>query len=155
MAYKVRWKPVKTLWALTIWVSERMVQPWMYGKVASVRVLTNVAGNQWDGAEDSPYDPTIEFNLVKCLKSLSDDAMFISYYKPSIAFDDFGKQGRATTQKERKKIKKGNFHCHILGGLLNSWDGSNSKHWVFLSHQMEGSSTALEAIQQRGHQALV
>ncbi|KAJ9083523.1 hypothetical protein DSO57_1033911 [Entomophthora muscae] len=44
----------------SIWVSERMVQLWMHGKVASVRVLTNVASNQWDGAEDFPYDNAIE-----------------------------------------------------------------------------------------------
>ncbi|KAJ9062405.1 hypothetical protein DSO57_1011082 [Entomophthora muscae] len=46
-------------------------------------------------------------------------------------------------------------YSHILGGLLDSWDGLNSKYRVFLSHQMEGSSTALEAIQGRGHQASV
>ncbi|KAJ9074894.1 hypothetical protein DSO57_1001881 [Entomophthora muscae] len=49
---------------VTIWVSKRMVQLWMYGKVASVQVLTNFAGNQWDGAEDSPYDPANESTLV-------------------------------------------------------------------------------------------
>ncbi|KAJ9065471.1 hypothetical protein DSO57_1019379 [Entomophthora muscae] len=128
-----------------------MVQLWMYGKVVSVHVLTNVAGDQWDGT------------------------------RLSIAFDDFGKQGRAATQKGRKKVKKGTFidaflavsakgsvyyqtnpdfnnsykYSHILDGLLDSWDGSNSKQWVFLSHQMEGSSTALKAIQQHRHQALV
>ena len=115
------------------------------------------------------------------MTSLLDDVIFISYYKLSIAFDDFGTQGRATAQKGRKKVKRGTFigaflavlakgfvyyrtnpdfikgysYGPILGGLLDSWDGSNSKHQVFLSHQMEGSSTALEAIQQRGHQASV
>ncbi|KAJ9062263.1 hypothetical protein DSO57_1012709 [Entomophthora muscae] len=164
-----------------IWVSERMVQLWMYGKVASVCVLTNVAANQWDGAEDSPYDQAIKSTLVKCLTSLSNVIIFISYYKLSIAFDNFGAQGRATTQKGSKEVKKRTFidaflavsakgsvyywtnpdftngykYSHILGGLLNSWDDSNSKHQVFLSHQMEGSSTAPEAIQQHGHQASV
>ncbi|KAJ9076021.1 hypothetical protein DSO57_1030159 [Entomophthora muscae] len=130
-----------------------MVQLWIYGKVVSVHVLTNVAANQWDGAKDSPYDPAIEFTL----------------------------QGKIATQKGRKKVKKGTFigvflavsakgsvyyctnpdftngykYSHILNGLLDSWDGSNSKHQVFLSHQMEGSSTALQAIQGRGHQASV
>ncbi|KAJ9049378.1 hypothetical protein DSO57_1025200 [Entomophthora muscae] len=106
--------------------------------------------------------------------------MFISYYKLSIDFDDFGKQGRPTTQKGRNKVKKGTFigaflavsakgfvyyqkntdftnsykYSHILSGFLDSWDGSNSKHWVFLSHQMEGSSTALKAIQERGHRPM-
>ena len=164
-----------------IWVSERMVQLWMHGKVASIRVLTNFASDQWDGAEDSLYDQDIKSTLVRCLTSLSDDVIFISYYKLSIAFDDFGTQGRATAQKGRKKVKRGTFigaflavlakgfvyywtnpdfikgysYSPILGGLLDSWDGSNSKHQVFLSHQMEGSSTAREAIQQRGHQASV
>ncbi|KAJ9055436.1 hypothetical protein DSO57_1003933 [Entomophthora muscae] len=107
--------------------------------------------------------------------------MLISYYKLSIAFDDFGEQGRAATQKGRKKVKKGTFigaflavsakgfvyyqinpdfiigysYSHILGGLLDSWDSSNSKYRVFLSHQMEGSSTALKVIQGCGHQASV
>ncbi|KAJ9066231.1 hypothetical protein DSO57_1011560 [Entomophthora muscae] len=34
-------------------------------------------------------------------------------------------------------------------------NSSNSKYWVFLSHQIKGSSTALKAIQGRGHQASV
>ncbi|KAJ9066232.1 hypothetical protein DSO57_1011561 [Entomophthora muscae] len=132
-----------------IWVSKSMVQLWMYEKVASIQVLTNFASNQWDGAEDSPYDPTIESTLVQCLTSLSYDVMFISYYNLSIAFDDFGTQGKAAIKNGRKKVKKGTFigeflavsakgfvnywtkpdfingysHSHILGGLLNSWDG--------------------------------
>ena len=83
------------------------------------------------------------------MTSLTDDIIFISYYKLSIAFDDFGKQGRAATQKGRKKVKKGTFigvflavsakgfvyywtnpdfidgylYSHILAELLNSWDG--------------------------------
>ncbi|KAJ9067664.1 hypothetical protein DSO57_1036836 [Entomophthora muscae] len=107
--------------------------------------------------------------------------MFISYYKLSIAFDDFGTQGKAATKNGRKKVKKGTFigaflavsakgfvyywtnpdlingysYSHILTGLLNSWDGSNSKYQVFLSHQIERSSTALEAIQKHRHQASV
>ncbi|KAJ9074971.1 hypothetical protein DSO57_1000914 [Entomophthora muscae] len=107
--------------------------------------------------------------------------MFISYYKLSIAFDNFGAQGKAATQKGKKKVKKRMFigafldvsakgsvyyqtnpyftngckYSHILSGLINSWDGSDSKHWVLLSHQMEGSSTALKAIQGRGQQASV
>ncbi|KAJ9067341.1 hypothetical protein DSO57_1000253 [Entomophthora muscae] len=107
--------------------------------------------------------------------------MFISYYKLSIAFDDFGKQGKAAAKNRRKKVKKGTFigaflavsakgfvyywtnpdfingysYSHILGGLLDSWDSSNSKYQGFLSHQMEDSSTTLEAIQGRRHQASV
>ncbi|KAJ9066814.1 hypothetical protein DSO57_1005777 [Entomophthora muscae] len=107
--------------------------------------------------------------------------MFISYYKLSIAFDDFGKQGKAAAKNRRKKIKKGMFigaflavsvkgfvyyqkppdfindysYSHILSRLLDSWDGTNSKYQVFLSHQIEGSSTALKAIQGRRHQASV
>ncbi|KAJ9085630.1 hypothetical protein DSO57_1012003 [Entomophthora muscae] len=151
------------------------------GRWLSYGFLPIFAGDQWDDAEDSPYDTTIKSTLVQCLTSLTDDVMFISYYKLSIAFDDFGKQGKATAKNRRKKVKKGTFigaflavsakgfvyywtnpdfidsysYSHILGGLLNSWDGSNSKYWVFLSHQMEGSSTALEAIQGRRHQASV
>ncbi|KAJ9076201.1 hypothetical protein DSO57_1028511 [Entomophthora muscae] len=164
-----------------IWVSERMVQLWMHGKVASIQVLTNFASDQWDGAEDSPPYLDIKSTLAQCLTSLSDDVIFISYYKLSIAFDNFGEMGKAAIKNGRKKVKKGTFigaflavsakgfvyywtnpdfingysYGHILGGLLDSWDGSNSKYWVFLSHQMEGSSTALEAIQGRGHQASV
>ncbi|KAJ9078634.1 hypothetical protein DSO57_1004898 [Entomophthora muscae] len=36
-----------------IWVSEHMLQLWMYGKVTLIRILTNVAGNQWYCTEDS------------------------------------------------------------------------------------------------------
>ncbi|KAJ9074423.1 hypothetical protein DSO57_1006682 [Entomophthora muscae] len=162
-----------------IWVSERMVQLWMYEKVASVFVLTNVAGNQWDDSKDSPYDPVIKSILVQCLTSLTDDVMFVSCYKLSIAFDNFGKQGKVATQKGRKKVKRGTFigaflavsakgfvyyqktldftnsykYSHILGKLFKSWDSLKSLHWVFLSNQMEGSSTALEVIQGCGHQA--
>ncbi|KAJ9076571.1 hypothetical protein DSO57_1024773 [Entomophthora muscae] len=92
-----------------IWVSELMVQLWIHGKVTSIRVLTNFAGNQWDGTEDLPYDTTIESTLVQCLTSLTDDIMFVLYYKLSIAFDDFGTQGKAATQKGRNKVKKGTF----------------------------------------------
>ncbi|KAJ9050304.1 hypothetical protein DSO57_1015695 [Entomophthora muscae] len=107
--------------------------------------------------------------------------IFISYYKLSIVFDNFGKQGKAVTKNRRKKVKKGTFmgaflavlaksfvyywinpdfingykYSHILSGLLNSWDSLNSKHQVFLSHQMKGSSTALEVIQQHRHLASV
>ncbi|KAJ9081728.1 hypothetical protein DSO57_1011545 [Entomophthora muscae] len=52
-------------------------------------------------------------------------------------------------------IPESSSYSHILGGLLNSWDGLNSKHWGFLSHQMEGSSITLKAIQERRHQASV
>ncbi|KAJ9048112.1 hypothetical protein DSO57_1038321 [Entomophthora muscae] len=62
-----------------------MVQLGMHGKVASVRVLTNVAGNQCD------------------------------------AFDNFGKQGRATTQKGRKKVKRGTFTGAILAVLAKGF----------------------------------
>ncbi|KAJ9062457.1 hypothetical protein DSO57_1010480 [Entomophthora muscae] len=51
----------------------------MYGKVVSVRVPPNVAGNQWDGSENSPYDPAIESTLVQCLTNLFNDIMFIAY----------------------------------------------------------------------------
>ncbi|KAJ9071261.1 hypothetical protein DSO57_1038763 [Entomophthora muscae] len=40
----------------SIWISKCMVQLWMHGKVASIRVLINVASDQWDGAEDLSYD---------------------------------------------------------------------------------------------------
>ncbi|KAJ9087163.1 hypothetical protein DSO57_1035971 [Entomophthora muscae] len=164
-----------------ILVSECMVQLWMHRKVASIRVLTNFTSNQCDGAENSPYDTTIKSTLVRCLTSLTDDIMFVSYYKLSIAFVNFGEQGKAATKNGRNKVKKGTFigafmtvstkgfvyywtnpdfidgysYNHILRGLLDSWDGSNSKYRVFLSHQMEGSSTALEAIQECRHQASV
>ncbi|KAJ9054631.1 hypothetical protein DSO57_1012267 [Entomophthora muscae] len=36
-----------------IWVPERMVQLWMYRKVASVLVLASFNRNQWDGSEAS------------------------------------------------------------------------------------------------------
>ncbi|KAJ9054515.1 hypothetical protein DSO57_1013593 [Entomophthora muscae] len=101
--------------------------------------------------------------------------MFFSYYKLLIAFNDFRKQGRATTQKGRNKVKKGTFigaflavlakgfvyywtkpdftngykYSPILGKLLDSWDSSNS------THQKEGSSTTLKAIQGRRYQASV
>ncbi|KAJ9085875.1 hypothetical protein DSO57_1009715 [Entomophthora muscae] len=162
-----------------IWVSECMVQLWMYGKVASIQVLTNVAGNQWDGAEDFLYDYAIESTLVQCLTNLIDDVKFISYYKLLISFDDFGEQGRAATKKGGKKIKKETFigaflaisakgsvyywktpdltngykYSHILGGLLNFWYSLNSLQQGFLSYQMKGSSTSLKAIQEHGHQA--
>ncbi|KAJ9068014.1 hypothetical protein DSO57_1033018 [Entomophthora muscae] len=51
----------------------------------------------------------IEFTLVQCMTSFSDEVMFSSYYKLSIAFDKFDEQGKAPTQKERKKVKKGMF----------------------------------------------
>ncbi|KAJ9084646.1 hypothetical protein DSO57_1022133 [Entomophthora muscae] len=56
-----------------IWVSKRMMQLWMHGKVASIWVLKIFASNQWDGAEDSPYDIVIQSILVQCLTSLTDD----------------------------------------------------------------------------------
>ncbi|KAJ9058313.1 hypothetical protein DSO57_1013572 [Entomophthora muscae] len=92
-----------------IWMSEHMVQLWMHRKVASIRVLTNAAGNQWDGSEDSPYDHAIESTLVQCLTSLTYDIIIISYYKLSIDFDNFGAQGRSATKKGRKKVKRGTF----------------------------------------------
>ncbi|KAJ9049358.1 hypothetical protein DSO57_1025377 [Entomophthora muscae] len=46
-------------------------------------------------------------------------------------------------------------YSQILSELLNSWDGSNSKHKVFLSHQIEGSPNALKSIQGHGKQASV
>ncbi|KAJ9089125.1 hypothetical protein DSO57_1016047 [Entomophthora muscae] len=157
-----------------------MVQLWMHEKVSSIRVLTNFAPNQWDGAKDSPYDTAIESTLVRCLTSLTDDIMFV-LYSLSIAFNYFGEKEKAATKNGRKKVKKGTFigaflavsakgfvyyqtnpdfingysYGHILSELLDSLNGSNSKHRVFLSHQMEESSTALKAIQECGHQASV
>ncbi|KAJ9068160.1 hypothetical protein DSO57_1031424 [Entomophthora muscae] len=107
--------------------------------------------------------------------------MFALYYKLSIVFENFGEQEKAAAKNRRKTVKKGTFigaflavsakgfvyyltnpdftngykYSHILGGLLDSWDGSNSKYRAFLSHQIEGSSTALKAIQGRRHQASV
>ncbi|KAJ9052131.1 hypothetical protein DSO57_1037259 [Entomophthora muscae] len=159
-----------------IWVSECMVQLWMHRKVAFIWVLTNFAGNQWDGAEDSPYDTAIKSTLVRCLTSLTDDIMFVSYYKLSIAFDNFSEQGKAATKNGRKKVKKGTFigaflavsakgfvyyqtnpgfingysYSYILGGLLNSWDGSNSKYRVFLSHQIEEAPLPLRPSRDAG-----
>ncbi|KAJ9080482.1 hypothetical protein DSO57_1024407 [Entomophthora muscae] len=137
-----------------IWVSERMVQLWMYGKVASIRVLINFAGNQWEGSTDSPYDHAIGSTLVQCLTSLSDDVLFFSYYKLSIVFENFCEQGKAAAKNRRNKVKKETFcgaflavsakgfvyyqknlnftnfykYSHIFSGLLDSWNGSNSKH---------------------------
>ncbi|KAJ9089579.1 hypothetical protein DSO57_1011418 [Entomophthora muscae] len=69
------------------------------------------------GAEGSLYDQAVESTLVQCLTSFSDDVMFIPYYKLSIAFANFGKQGRAATQKRRKKVKKGTFIGAFLAVL--------------------------------------
>ncbi|KAJ9082096.1 hypothetical protein DSO57_1007691 [Entomophthora muscae] len=120
-----------------IWVSECMVQLWMYGKVASVRVLTNFAGNQWDGAEDSPYGPAIKSTLVQCLASLSDDVMFISYYKLLIAFDDFGEQGKAAAKNRRKKVKRGSSLVHFW--LFQQRDLSTIRQTLFSLVKTAGS----------------
>ncbi|KAJ9068427.1 hypothetical protein DSO57_1028771 [Entomophthora muscae] len=158
---------VTTLAHHGIWVSEYMMHFWMHGKMASIRVLTNVGSNHWDGSEDYPYDCAIESTLFQCLTSLSNDIMIISYYKLLIAFNNFGEQGKAATKNGRKKAKRGTFIDSFLAVLAKSFvyyqknpdftNGFNSNftYQVFLNHQIEVSSTTLRAIQGRGHQASV
>ncbi|KAJ9080641.1 hypothetical protein DSO57_1022780 [Entomophthora muscae] len=81
----------------------------MHGKVALIQILTNIAGDQWDGTEDSLYDYAIKSTLIQCLTSLKDDIMFVLYYKLLIVFDNFGEQGKAAAKNRRKKVKKGTF----------------------------------------------
>ena len=153
----------------------------MHGLVVSALVLPNCAGDKWNDDSNFPHDPVIGSTITHCLSSITDNVIFISYYKLALNVQDYRIVGKKSTPDGKKKQKQGTVigtfltaspkgivfyqtsssytngyvYGKFLSDLLNIWSLDKSKYHIFLSHQMKCSEEASEKIQASRNNVLI